>query len=124
LNFVIPDRRKVSILVQQLLTFAKVKVIATILAILFFNLAVFPCSDENIDSDVTVELRMLTEDGNHADDIDLCSPFCFCQCCHMQSEYLTYFTIEFIHPLSIKMPDAATSDVVGYIPSRWQPPQV
>ena len=97
------------------------KLFAVILAILFFNLSVFPCSEEENEAD---QDRGMVVEADDADEMDLCSPFCFCQCCHIQSEYLTYFTVKFIHPYSVKMPETDVFDIVGFIPSSWHPPQV
>ncbi len=66
------------------------KFIAFILSIYIFALNLTPCEDNTVsDSEVKTEISHSTDDHQHQD-IDLCSPFCSCQCCHI---YATYFKI-------------------------------
>lgn len=62
------------------------KLISVVFSVYFLVLNFSPCEDNEVGSD-----DIVTEIIQHLDDdleIDLCSPFCNCQCCHI---YATYF---------------------------------
>ncbi len=52
------------------------------LAIFYIGLATIPCADEVIDNLATLEIVLEnSDDHDHEDEADDCSPFCVCQCC-------------------------------------------
>lgn len=66
--------------------FVTMKLISFVLSVYFLVLNFSPCEDNEVVSD-----DIVTEIMQHPDDdleIDLCSPFCHCECCHI---YTTYF---------------------------------
>ena len=54
------------------------------LYILALNLA--PCEDyAATDNEVQTEISQLIDSDHQHQDSDLCSPFCICQCCHINT---------------------------------------
>ena len=63
-----------------------------------------PCDDE-IDVDGTAEFHISDSSKEHSDNHqeDLCSPFCSCQCCHVDVVDLDLYPYELILPISSKL---------------------
>ncbi|WP_407653983.1 DUF6660 family protein [Aquimarina gracilis] len=64
------------------------KFLTLLLAIYFFSLNFYPCSDTHGDEeDSTAEISL--DNDNHSDhdhcDSELCSPFCYCHCCQIHT---------------------------------------
>jgi hypothetical protein len=58
------------------------KIFAYILSIVVLVLSVNPCIDKPMDNTLQKnELTQSTNNNNHQNDTDHCSPFCTCQCC-------------------------------------------
>ena len=78
--------------------FASMKFIAFILSIYIFTLNLAPCADY-VDSndDAKTEISQATDDHQHQDS-DLCSPFCICQCCHINATYFQFADLKFNFP--------------------------
>ncbi len=69
--------------------FAMMRALSFILAIYILALNFVPCEDDNCAVDEKVCLEEIDiHDTEHAH-VDLCSPFCECQCCHMHATYNT-----------------------------------
>lgn len=64
------------------------KILAFILSVYILALNFVPCEDTvSFDDDITMELSQ-DLDHNHSDsnsDVDLCSPFCQCNCCQIHA---------------------------------------
>ena len=65
------------------------KHLALILSIYIFALNLTPCSDyiASGNTDVTTEILQVTGDDHQHQEPDSCSPFCICQCCHINATY-------------------------------------
>ncbi|MDN3667356.1 DUF6660 family protein [Algibacter miyuki] len=72
------------------------KFLAFILSIYIFALNLTACDDSVVvNDDVKTEISQnLNHDSQHQD-ADLCSPFCNCQCCHINVTNLKTATIKF-----------------------------
>jgi hypothetical protein len=73
------------------------KLLAFILSIYIFALNLTPCEDGIVsDGEVKTEVSHTTDDHQHQGS-DLCSPFCICQCCHINATYyqFVYTNIDF-----------------------------
>jgi hypothetical protein len=56
-----------------------VKILTAILSIYFLGLSFVPCADSAPEEKDSVSIENHCSDENH---LDLCAPFCLCQCCH------------------------------------------
>jgi len=64
------------------------KFLAFILSIYILTLNLAPCEDYTVlDDEVKIEISQQSL-GDHTD-LDLCSPFCQCHCCHIHATYLS-----------------------------------
>ena len=55
---------------------------------LILFLSIMPCSDKYPGfTSANTELNQMANDHDHHSDVDLCSPFCTCQCCQANIEY-------------------------------------
>ena len=101
------------------------KYLAFILAIYIFALNLAPCADFDVPNDAKTEFLQAIDDNHQHQDSDLCSPFCICQCCHINA---TYFQIA---DLKLDIPYISTQDFFylngsekDFTTSVLQPPQV
>lgn len=46
-----------------------------------------PCSDAEVKADC--EMQVASDHSDHEQHVDLCSPFCVCQCCHSHTTFPT-----------------------------------
>lgn len=78
-----------------ILIFVTMKHLAFILSIYVFTLNLAPCSDYvTTDNDVKTVISQAIDDHQHQDS-DLCSPFCICQCCHINATYTKFAELKF-----------------------------
>lgn len=76
--------------------FATMKFLAFILSIYIFALNLTPCEDNEVpDNDVKTEISQSHGDDHQHQDSDLCSPFCICQCCHINATHFKIVNIKF-----------------------------
>lgn len=72
------------------------KFLAFILSIYIFTLNLVPCEDTGtFDNEVKTEISQGLGDNHQHQDADLCSPFCICQCCHINATYFKFAEIKF-----------------------------
>lgn len=75
------------------------KFFAIILSLYLTSLTCIPCSDVIVDTQentiASIELNNDHSPNEHA--ADLCSPFCTCQCCHIEIIPSTDFSVTFAH---------------------------
>jgi len=75
--------------------FATMKFLAFILSIYIFALNLAPCADYSVpDDEVETEISQAIGDDHQHQDSDLCSPFCSCQCCHINATHFEIADIE------------------------------
>ncbi|WP_179348800.1 DUF6660 family protein [Winogradskyella pacifica] len=72
------------------------KNLAFILSFYIFALNLAPCADFVLpDNDVTTEIsQVIQDDHQHQDASDSCSPFCICQCCHINATHFKLVSIK------------------------------
>ncbi|WP_438710982.1 DUF6660 family protein [Aquimarina muelleri] len=102
------------------------KFFVVILSVYFLGLSFIPCEDavvENTSMDQeVVEYLDKSTDNHHA---DLCSPFCSCQCCHVNVAEIGVQPYKIITPQISKIPNTrlvASEQEVNY--SILHPPRV
>lgn len=98
-----------------------------IFAVIFATLAVLPCPDAFAsEKECDRELSAHEADDRHQDETanDLCSPFCSCQCCHLQALIMETF----IMPLGPLTDPAKDQFIPTLFPTEyitvWHPPKV
>lgn len=75
------------------------KFLAFILSIYIFALNLAPCEDTAMfDNEVKTEVSHDMGDNHEHQDADLCSPFCSCQCCHINVMHFKFVSIKFNLP--------------------------
>lgn len=66
------------------------KFLGFILSIYIFGLNLVPCEDNAaFGNEFKTEISQALDDHQHQD-TDLCSPFCYCHCCHI---HVTHFNV-------------------------------
>ena len=72
------------------------KILAFILSIYIFVLNIAPCEDYTVlDNEVNTEISQAVGDDHNHLSSDLCSPFCICQCCHINTTHFKIVNIMF-----------------------------
>ena len=76
------------------------KFLAFILSLYIFTLNLAPCADYEagvFNNDIETEISQIVDnDHQHKDtDLDLCSPFCICQCCHTSTINFKFLDVNF-----------------------------
>lgn len=97
-----------------------------ILSIYIFALNLAPCADIDVsDNDAKTEISQAMDNDHQHQDSDLCSPFCICQCCHINATYFqfsyTKYEIRFISTQDFFYQNGIEKD---FTPSILQPPRV
>jgi len=100
--------------------------LAFILAIYIFALNLAPCEDNVVlDSEVKTEILQSLDNDHQHQDLDICSPFCSCQCCHITAKHfqLTHTKLD-IHIISTQDFLYLKGNLKDFSKSILQPPQV
>jgi hypothetical protein len=72
------------------------KFLAFILSIYIFALNLAPCEDYTVSDDkVKTEISQAAENDHQHHGSDLCSPFCNCQCCHINAIHFQFVNVKF-----------------------------
>ncbi|WP_142785873.1 DUF6660 family protein [Changchengzhania lutea] len=72
------------------------KFLAFILSIYIFVLNLAPCEDYTLlDDELKTEISQAVDDDHQHQGSDLCSPFCICQCCHINAMHLKFVNVKF-----------------------------
>ena len=75
------------------------KFLAFILSIYIFTLNLAPCADYEagvFSDDIETEISQIFDNEHQHQDLDLCSPFCICQCCHISTMNFKFVDVKFI----------------------------
>ena len=105
------------------------KFVNLILSFIILTLSCLPCADMEADS-ISHSSTEFASNDNHSHDkhIDLCSPFCTCNCCSAQA--LTYFPVTVFDftivagLIRISLPTYQYIFSSNFFGSIWQPPQI
>ncbi|WP_040756702.1 DUF6660 family protein [Winogradskyella psychrotolerans] len=74
------------------------KNLAFILSIYIFALNLAPCADYVVtDNDVKTEITQTIQDNHQHQEPDSCSPFCICQCCHINATHFKLVSLRIDH---------------------------
>ncbi|PKP43545.1 MAG: hypothetical protein CVT96_05100 [Bacteroidetes bacterium HGW-Bacteroidetes-13] len=72
------------------------KFLAFILSIYIFALNLALCEDYTVlDDEVKTEISQAVGNDHQHQDSNLCSPFCICQCCHINATHFKIVNIKF-----------------------------
>lgn len=108
----------------------EVKILIVILSFYLAALSCLPCADEvtALKDSPSKYVSLSEHNHSHEKHVDLCSPFCICNCCGAQVFSLSEIKIfEFPHefPLIVKLQPVYRSSLTAFFSgSIWQPPQI
>lgn len=102
------------------------KLIAFILSIYILALNFTPCEDSlAIDNSSQSEFSQILDLDHEHNALDLCSPFCQCQCCQISVDFVAFYSstlmTDYIFSINSSYKNSETQDVLY---SLLQPPQV
>lgn len=102
----------------------QMKYVTVILSMYVMVLTAIPCNDVHASNSNSVTLELSEQSQNHTNNVDLCSPFCFCHCCQTLF-FPSFFSISFTNlvesTLDVKLKEYSFSSPVASI---WQPPKI
>ena len=100
------------------------KLIAIILSIYVLVLTAIPCTDTHISESSSVSVELSEHSHNQFDNIDSCTPFCYCNCCQSISlisvynnQIISFSTIELEFPILVQAE-------IGQLKTFWKPPKI
>ena len=100
------------------------KIVAVILSVYVMALTVLPCADVHAADSNSVSLEFLEQSQGHSSEVDLCSPFCICDCCQTNSQQAIYTTFQVgLIAVKIAIP-ASIKNEIECTNSFWHLPQV
>ncbi|OQX97998.1 MAG: hypothetical protein B6I20_11625 [Bacteroidetes bacterium 4572_117] len=99
------------------------KSLAIIISVYILALIAIPCADAHASDSGKVSMELLQQDYNHSDGVDLCSPFCFCNCCQTHSQPAGYNTYQVNLVSSTISMAYLYQNEINYTFSFWRPPQ-
>ena len=100
------------------------KFIALILSIYITALTAMPCVDNHAIDNVSNTYELSTQNHDHTSDVDLCSPFCFCNCCQTLTQINFYKVNQVKFAGSDLLVPSFFQNEIEYIISFWQPPKI
>ena len=103
-----------------------VKILAFILSIYILALNFTPCEDsKSLESTDNTELSQAFEVGHDHNALDLCSPFCICQCCQINIDIVDFYSYTLVSEDNFKGNPSYKNSVAQEVSrSLYQPPQV
>ena len=117
---------------RKCIIFAIVKILTTIFAFYFVLLAAMPCADrasannEHIIAIETIDAHHTHE--SHTHELDLCSPFCVCNCCGVHIMSLKTVVLYESQPMVAFSTTSISTYKAEFFSkfsnSIWQPPQL
>ena len=105
-------------------------VINFILSVYLIVLSCLPCADLKVNTTANISTEVLANHDKHAHDneIDLCSPFCSCNCCGQQilnfNQEITFVFNKIFLKISTQIPTYKPIFTSNFYGSIWQPPQI
>ena len=99
------------------------KYIAAILLVYVMVLTAMPCNDVHAATN-SASIELTEQNQNQTNDVDLCSPFCFCHCCQTLS--FTSFLdglLSDVEEVTLNIP-FKESRFSNLLSSIWQPPKI
>ncbi|MBC35797.1 MAG: hypothetical protein CL663_07150 [Bacteroidetes bacterium] len=100
------------------------KIVAIILSIYVLALTAMPCNDSHRDDFNFDNIEFTELDHDQFDNIDTCTPFCYCNCCQSLSLLLLYNYGSFNNPKAEKELPYITQIEILLPEFYWRPPQI
>ena len=99
------------------------KFIVVILSAYIMVLTAMPCDDIHATNTISASLELCEQSHSQSNDVDLCSPFCFCHCCQTLSQPATHTTSQIMRVgLNLTLPSFVQNEMGSTI-SFWRPPK-
>ncbi len=101
------------------------KILAFILSIYILALNFTPCEDsKSLDSLDNTEISLATDSEHDHNALDLCSPFCICQCCQISIDIVDFYAYTLVsEDIFNSNPSYKNSVAQEVSRSLYQPPQ-
>jgi len=99
------------------------KIIAVILSFYVMALTAFPCDDVHVTNDNSISLELIEQNHNQSKDVDLCTPFCFCNCCQTLSQTTTFNTTQVTFTGFDIVTPVLVQNEMEYTTTFWVPPK-
>lgn len=100
------------------------KFIALILSVYVMVLTTLPCADVHAFDKNSATIELTVQSQHYSNDVDLCSPFCFCNCCQTLSQANTFYTLQIdILASNLIVPTIVQNEIKSAI-SFWRPPKI
>ncbi len=105
------------------------KFLTAILSIYILGLSFITCDDGATHDDASNEdeIACILKTDQHSDtgETDSCSPFCFCQCCHMNILNIDFYPYEIIPPELSNVPSTYFASSIQEVSHSFlHPPRV
>jgi hypothetical protein len=100
------------------------KFIAVILSVYVLSLTAMPCDDIYADNSNSTSIELIDQSQFHSDESEVCSPFCFCNCCQTLAQPISKAITEIkvvIHKLFVVY---QKQDYTNPITLIWHPPKI
>ncbi|WP_430612897.1 hypothetical protein [Flavobacterium sp. JP2137] len=95
------------------------------ISVLMIVLALFPCSDRNAATVTDHTIAQWTASPHQEAAVDMCNPFCVCNCCTspilVKSAF--FFELPSIASISLKNSDYYQSFIITVLHFIWKPPR-
>jgi len=99
------------------------KIFAFILSFYVIALTAISCTDIRNVSSESISIENIQESQDHSVEIDLCSPFCFCNCCQiMDQPALHSFLQNSVFTNKLSLSNLVQNEKTVLI-SFWRPPK-
>jgi hypothetical protein len=87
-------------------------------------LTALPCDDNHAMNSNSISVDLSEQNRNQTNDVDLCTPFCFCQCCQTLS-FPTFYDVLLSNLVENPLDNIfKESSYLSPVASIWQPPKI
>lgn len=87
-------------------------------------LSALPCDDIHATNTNTSSLELIEQLQNQTNDVDLCTPFCYCQCCQTLS-FPSFYDVVLTNLVENPLDNIfKESSYLSPVASIWQPPKI
>lgn len=99
------------------------KILAIILSLYVMALTAFPCDDIHSVEINSVQIELAEQNHDQSDDVDSCTPFCFCNCCQTLSQTTIFSSFQVnLDGIEISIPELVNNEM-GCSITYWRPPK-
>ncbi|HKJ40604.1 MAG TPA: DUF6660 family protein [Sunxiuqinia sp.] len=100
------------------------KTVAFIFSLIILSMALLPCTDVHADATHGNGVVAVADEHHSAEDMDLCSPFCFCNCCQTISIPVDFMAINFQYSHTKIDHFELQKQPIKQFRELWKPPKI